>query len=134
MEQALDTDLEQLRIRHKVRPLESDEEGFATGRLPNGVYGFTYAPAQDQVPLFANKTWHSFEIHKLGDGTEHLVGFVTAAEAETVRKGLAAEIELLPDPWEQARELVSIPLSRATPSKKGPSRDGGNGLKIVLIG
>ena len=71
--------------------------------------------------------------HKLADGTQHLVGFVTGKEAEIVRSGKQAEIALFPDPWEDATELVSIPLTRAIPSKKGPSREGGNGLKLAIV-
>ena len=123
---------EQLRASRGLRALESAEEGFAAERLPNGVYGFTYSPSE-AVPLFTKKTWHSFEVHKLADGTQHLVGFVTSKEAEIVNQGGQAEIVLFPDPWESSTELVSVPLTRAIPSKKGPSREGGNGLKLALV-
>lgn|SRR5689334_20979564 len=126
-------DLEQLRAAHRVRLVQDAEEGFAADHQPNGVYGFTYAPAEAAIPLFLKKSWHSFEIHKLEDGEIHLVGFVTGTEAETIRKGLQGEVTLFPDPWEASQELVSVPLSRALPSKKGPSREGGNGLKIALV-
>jgi hypothetical protein len=122
----------QLRAMRGLRALESAEEGFAAERQANGVYGFTYSPAE-AVPLFTKKTWHSFEVHKLADGTLHLVGFVTAKEAEIMRKAAPGEITLFPDPWEDAKELVSVPLTRALPSKKGPSREGGNGLKLALV-
>ena len=125
-------DLEQLRAAHGVRLVEEAEEGFAADRQPNGVYGFTYAPAEAAVPLFVKKTWHSFEVHKLPDGELHLVGFVTAKEAELIRNGLHGEVTLFPDPWEDSKELVSVPMAHAMPSKKGPSREGGNGLKIAL--
>jgi len=125
-------DNEQLRATRALRALESAEEGFAAEHLPNGVYGFTYSPAE-AVPLFTKKTWHSYEVHKLADGTLHLVGFVNAKEAEIVRHSSPAEITLFPDPWEDAKELVSVPLARAIPSKKGPSREGGNGLKLALV-
>ena len=42
-------------------------------------------------------------------------------------------ITLFPDRWEDATELVTVPLARAIPSKKGPSREGGNGLKVALL-
>ena len=38
---------EQLRAEHKLRPVKSEEEGTAITKLPNGVYGFTYAPATE---------------------------------------------------------------------------------------
>jgi hypothetical protein len=123
---------EQLRATRGLRALETGEEGTAAEKQPNGVYGFTYSPAE-AVPLFTKKTWHSFEVHKLADGTLHLVGFATAKEAEIVRTGAPAEITLFPDPWETATEVISVPLSRAIPSKKGPSREGGNGLKLAFV-
>ena len=126
-------DLEQLRAAHRVRLVDDAEEGFAADRLPNGVYGFTYAPAEASIPLFVKKNWHSFEIHKLEDGEILLVGFVTAKEAEMIRSGQQGEVILFPDPWEESKELVSVPMSRALPAKKGPSREGGNGLKIALV-
>jgi hypothetical protein len=124
--------LEQLRTQHGLRGLEKEEEGFAAERLPNSIYGYTYSPSE-AVPLFAQKTWHSFEVHKLADGSRYLVGFVTRKEAETVRSGASGEITLFPDPWEDATELVSIAFARAIPAKKGPSREGGNGLKVAMV-
>src|SRR5438874_12143132 len=132
MRETATSENEQLRSARGLRALESAEEGSTAERLPNGIYGFTYSPAE-ALPLFTMKTWHSFEVHKLADGTQHLVGFVTGKEAEIVRSGKQAEIALFPDPWEDATELVSIPLTRATPSKKGPSREGGNGLKLAIV-
>ena len=126
------TELEQLRTQRELRALEAAEEGTTAERLPNAVYGFTYSPSE-AVPLFAKKTWHSFEVHKLADGSQYLMGFVTSKEAESVRRGGQAEITLFPDPWEESTELVSVPLARAMPSKKGPSREGGNGLKVAIM-
>jgi hypothetical protein len=125
--------IEQLRTLHQVRLVENAEDGSAAAALPNGVYGFTYAPAEAAIPLFAKKSWHSFEFHKLRDGSEHLVGFVTAREAELIRQGRQAEVVLFPEPWEDATELVSLALSRIVPTRKGPAREGGNGLKLEVI-
>src|SRR5581483_5704619 len=104
------TDLEQLRAQRGLRALETAEEGFAAASLPGGIYGYTYAPSE-ALPLFARKDWHSFEVHKLADGAEFLVGFVTPKEAESVRSGGQGEIILFPDRWEEATELVSVPLA-----------------------
>src|ERR1044072_9032847 len=113
------TNLDHLRAERNLRELEAAEEGTTAERLPDGVYGFTYSPAED-VPLFAKKNWHSFEVHKLADRSQSLVGFVTGKEAKNVRSGAPAEITLFPDPWEESTELVSVPLTRAVPAKKGP--------------
>jgi hypothetical protein len=132
MPETTSNEVEQLRARHGLRQLEEAEEGFAADHLPNGIYGFTHSPSE-AVPLFAKKNWHSFEVHKLQDGGRFLVGFVTPKEADVMRSGLQAEITLFPDPWQDATELVSVPYARAMPSKKGPSREGGNGLKVAII-
>jgi hypothetical protein len=122
-----------LRDSHGVRLVEAGEEGGAAERLPNGVYGFTYAPQEAAVPLFGKQSWHSFEIHKLADGALHLVGFVSPADSRFIESGEHVEATVYPDPWEEATTLVSIPMTRVVPSKRGPSREGGNGLKIELL-
>lgn len=132
MPETTTTDLEQLRAKHGLRALTVEEEGTTAAKQANGVYGYTYSPAE-AVPLFAKKTWHSFEVHKHSDGSTYFLGFVTAKEAEAVRSGASGEIMLFPDPWEDSTELISVPFSRANPNKKGPSREGGNGLKVAIM-
>ena len=117
--------IEQLRTLHGVRPLQPAEEGFATHRLPNGIYGFTYAPGQPETPVFAKKDHHSFEVHKAADGTEYVIGFVTPEEAsqlETNQEGAA--IRLFPDPWESSRQLVKVRVSGIIATKRMPREDG----------
>lgn len=126
-------DVTQLRAAHQLRPIEAADEGSAAEHQPNGVYGFTYAPQEAAIPLFTKKTWHSFEIHKHPDGALHLAGFVTAGDAAFIRSQEHVEVTIFPDPWDDAKELVSVPMTRIVPSKRGPSREGGNGLKIELL-
>jgi len=59
--------IEALRGLHQVRPLERAEEGRAARDLPAGVYGYAYSPGLDEVPVFAQKKYHSFEVHKATD-------------------------------------------------------------------
>jgi hypothetical protein len=125
--------LEQLRAAHHLRALTQEEEGTAVDRLPNGIYGYAYAPAEAAIPLFAKKSWHSFEMHKRPDASLHLLGFVTAKEAEQLRQSSPGEAVVFPDPWENSTELVSVPMARIIPSKKGPSRENGNGLRVALL-
>ena len=118
-------ELEALRAAHNVRPLEPDEGGSAVAHLPNGVYGFTYAPGQPEVPLFSKQGYHSFEVHKTADGTEHVLGFVTqleAADLDTAKEGAA--IRLFPSPWQNSQSFVSVRVAGIVPSKRLPREDG----------
>ena len=72
---------EQLRNEYKLRPLNGSEEGQGIATLPNNVYGFSYAPTTE-TPLFARKSYHSFEVQKLSDGIAYVVAFVTPTDAE----------------------------------------------------
>jgi len=93
--------------------------------LPAGVYGFTYAPGQPEVPLFSKNNYHSFEVHKSSDGTEYLLGFVKPAEASDIAASKeGAAIRLFPAPWESSQSFVCVPFSSIVPSKKMPREDG----------
>jgi hypothetical protein len=133
--------LQELRARHGVRPLKPEEEGSAVAKLPNGVYGFTYAPGAPEVPLFSKHNYHSFEVHKAADGTEYVLGFVTPPEAsEIAALEIAASQAAAPDgarmriypaPWETAQTLVAAPASRMVAAKRMPREDG-NPLPFTL--
>ena len=118
-------ELETLRSSHKVRVLEAEEEGSPASSLPAGVYGFTYAPGQPEVPLFSKHNYHCFEVHKIADGTEYLIGFVTPSEASDIAAAKeGAAIRLFPAPWEDSQSLVSIPASGILAPKRMPREDG----------
>jgi hypothetical protein len=124
---------EALRARHQVRPLQPDEEGFSVTRLPPGVYGFAYAPGQDEVPVFAGHSYHSFEIHKLTDGVLFLLGFVTPEEAQALEAGQpGAAVTLYPAPWEDSQVLVSVPANRMVAPNKLLRREDGNPFHFTL--
>ena len=126
-------DINNIRTLHSVRELAGNEEGSPIDRLPNGVYGFTYSPGQDEMPVFANKSYHCFEIHKLGDGSRHIVGYVTPAEAAALKaRTIGTEASLYPDPFGQSNELVTVDLSRTLPARRTPAREDGNPFRIVL--
>src|SRR5882724_11662137 len=112
-------ELEQLRSEHRVRLVNKDEEGFNIYHLPDGVYGFTYAPGLKEVPVYSKPHYQIFEIHKVSGGGVHLVGFVTP-EIKTKIEGAkeAVQAAVYPDRFEAATELVSIADSRLQPAKK----------------
>ncbi|HEX8186450.1 MAG TPA: hypothetical protein VF747_16915, partial [Blastocatellia bacterium] len=113
-----------LRSRNKVRLVENKEAGLGVAHLPCGVYGFSFSPQQES-PLFERKLFRSFEVHKLADGTLHIIGFVT--EKEHNRLALSNDhvgVKLYPEPYGEAVKAVSVPLDRAA-HITGPSRDDG---------
>jgi hypothetical protein len=115
-----------LRTSRNLRALENDEAGSAIPALPAGIYGFTYSPNFEQTPLFQNKSFQSFEFHKLADGSVELVGFMTSSDAQRLRSGDAnVEVRLYPDPWQDAQELVTVPMDRITRSTRRPARENG---------
>jgi hypothetical protein len=129
----VDQELKALREEHGVRLLTEQEEGFGLAGVPQGVYGFAYAPGADEIPLFRNKTFQSFEVHKLTSGAELLIGFVTPKEAIDIEMGnKTAEIRLYPEPSAEATRLVSVNLVAIVANKKGPSRTEGNSLSLRL--
>ena len=118
-----------------MRELVPEEEGSSLPRLPKGVYGFTYSPGQDEIPVFAAKNYHSFEVHKLEDGSEHLIGYITGAEAARLEAGEPhVEILLFPDAWGESNHLVSIDLGRTIRSRRTPTREEGNPYHILTAG
>lgn len=126
-----DRELDALRARNKVRLVEEREEGCGVAQLPNGVYGFSYAPQQD-APLFTNKMFRNFEVHKLADGAIHVIGFVTEKErAQLSPLNEQIEVKLYPDPYEGSVNAVEVPLDCVTKAT-GPSREDGNFLKLSV--
>ena len=129
----MDQELEALRAEHGVRLLTEQEEGLGVAGIPQGVYGFAYAPSTDEIPLFQNKTFQAFEIHKLAGGADLLIGFVTPKEAIDIEMGnKTAEIRLYPEPYAEATRLVSVNLAAIVTNKKGPARTDGNYLSLRL--
>jgi len=115
-----------LRTSRNLRALTSDEAGSALPALPAGIYGFTYSPNFEQTPLFQGKSFQSFEFHKLADGSVELVGFMMSSDAQRLRAGdPSVEVKLYPDPWQDAQELVSVPMDRIARSTRRPARDNG---------
>ena len=124
---------ENLRDQHQVKPLKREEEGTAIGRLSGGVYGYTCAPGFDEVPVFSKKTYHSFEVHKAPDGTEYLLGYVTAEEAAGLdTRNQGASIRLFPDAWESSTQMVSVPFADIVAPKRLPPREDGNPFLFTI--
>src|SRR5262245_35030517 len=81
-------DQQQLRVAHGVQLVSAAHEGTGVDQLPGGIYGFTYSPGLPNAPLFSQKRYRSYEIHKTVDGDVFVVGFVDAARAAQLVTGL----------------------------------------------
>src|SRR5688500_9949663 len=80
---------EALRASHRVRIVNTEEEGAGVNALPAGVYGYSYSPGLPNAPLFATRRYRSFEIHKAPGGEVFVIGFATAAAARELSSGSA---------------------------------------------
>jgi hypothetical protein len=121
-----------LRAERGLRGLTSQEEGFGIDRLPPGIYGFTYSPAEPNCPLFRSHRAQNYEIHKLPNGEGLLLGYVTPEEAKELEtSGQPLTLHVFPEPQGGATDLVSIAFDRIVRPKEHSQR-GSSGLEIYL--
>jgi hypothetical protein len=124
---------ESLRESRSLRALTKPEDGTDVFLLPNGVYGFTYSPAQREMPIYAGQPLHSFEVHRLADGSVHMVGYVTPETLSRIEaKAGTLEAVLYPSPFQSSTKLVSLDVAVMQPAKKAISREDGNPLKTLV--
>jgi hypothetical protein len=120
-----------MRALHQVQLVNEADEGAAATDLPNGTYGFTWAP-QSEAPLFRTQGYQSFEIHKAAGGEIYLIGFITAEDSSRLASsGEDYYINLYPLPYEGATKAVSIAKSRILQHRE-PTREAGNAIKLKL--
>ena len=121
-----------LRDGSKLRIVTAKEEGTDIQHLPDGVYGFTGAPATAEIPLFIKPYFECFEIHKLHVGQTAWVGYVTADELAGYQRGDAPlTLDLYPDPHEHSTCLLWVPDLRVA-RRKPPTRDKGNSMRMEI--
>ncbi|MGJ5814968.1 hypothetical protein [Paludibaculum fermentans] len=129
---ALAPERQALRDANQLRAVNSQEEGTAIRHLPNGVYGFTGAPATNEIPLFSKPVFECFEVQKRADGELVFVGYVTEKEKQTIEQGLEPVVaDLYPEPHGEAVQLISIPGTRVD-RRRPPTRDNGNSMKVDI--
>lgn len=123
---------EQLRAGRKLHLISDPDAGSSIEIAPRAVYGFTYSPQTEGSPMFSKQTYQVFEIHKLGSGDVHLIGYMTPAHAEALASGKEpAEVRLYPEPHEDATQLVDVPRDRIL-RPKPTSREHGNYFPFTL--
>jgi hypothetical protein len=125
-------ELQALRETNALKLIAGDQEGGSVGQLPNGVYGYTYSPISEETPLFSQKGFQSFEVHKLADGAVRVIGYVTEQEAAAIESGHdPVEFNLYPAPHGESAKIVAIAGARIVRAK-APSRTDGNFMRIDL--
>jgi hypothetical protein len=124
-------ELEQLRAAHRVVPVSVADEGRGWAKIANGVYGFTYSPASSDGGLFLKQPRQCFEMHKLADGSLHIIGYTTPEIAKRLESSAAQDVEVYPDPRGEYSQLATVPYSRIA-SAKALDRDDFNKLKVSL--
>ncbi|MCS7024553.1 MAG: hypothetical protein NZV14_07110 [Bryobacteraceae bacterium] len=125
-------ELEKLRRERNLRLVQGEEEGEGIDFLPPGVYGFSYAPHTEGMPLFSKQPYQCFEVHKLHDESIHYVGYMTEEDLQAfLHADDAVDVSLYPAPHERAQKLVSVPKSRVLKGRP-VSRENGNFLPLTL--
>jgi hypothetical protein len=115
-----------------LRVVTEEEEGRNIENQPVGVYGFTGAPASDELPMFIKPFVRCTEVHKLQGGDIAIVGYVTGQEWAAFEAGTEPiTLHLYPDPHREADRLISVPLRRID-CRRPPARDDGNPMMIDL--
>jgi len=120
---------EALRIKNGVQLVQGADEGDILKYARGGIFGFTYAPQTLDCGLFTKNPYLSFEMHKLADNSIKLLVVVTPEMKQKIESATGlVEIELYPDAYQTASELISLPWETVR-HLKAPNRDEGNKLK-----
>ena len=120
-------DQESLRTINQVRIVAGAEEGTGLNALPSGVYGYTYSPGLPNAPLFGERRYRSYEIHKLPGGESFITGFATQGDAARIASSPEdVTVQIQPEPTDTASVLVQVPYARIRHHRQyaAPNQDG----------
>ncbi len=124
---------ERMRLRqlHGVRLVNGPEEGISIFRLPDRVYGFTYAPGAEDFGLFSSHHHLSFEVHKAGEAL--LLAYAKEQDADNLDQNEKFfSCELYPERRENATRLVAVPFTRIVKTRP-LDRSRGNCLTVEIV-
>jgi hypothetical protein len=121
-----------LREQKGLALVAAEKEGAPLATLPDNIYGFTFSPVNESTPLFSKRQFQCYEVHKLTGGVVHLLGFLTEKEAAAFFNGKEPlECNLYPEPQDESKRLVEVPLERIAKAKP-MSRSAGNYMPLTL--
>lgn len=119
------------RAEHKVQQLTEEHAGKPVADVPNGIYGFAYAPGfETPTPVFGKPSFQSFETHRLPNGDIAFLGCLRPAEAEKLNAGEFLTLRLYPEPYDDAVVPVVIYLRDVLRSNNRVSRGNGNFIEF----
>ena len=128
MSTAVSSTVEEVRSRNKAELVSGVHEGSPVNTIPAGFYGFTFAPASFEGPLFSRNSFLSYEVHQTAAGPM-ILGFADPDSASKLTDG--GEIDLWPVAKDKATKLVEVPHSRVS-SAKPLDRAQSNRLRLTL--
>jgi hypothetical protein len=117
-----DAEISKLRALHGVSLILINESGKSLSEMPVNSYAFvdpfdlvvyTSIRASEQPSIYPNHVTRGMEIHKLQDATVQIVCYVGSETLTRLRAGLRKhdQLTIYSRNWEEARNLVSIPLT-----------------------
>ncbi len=123
--------VEEIRARNQVQVVAGIHEGSPVNTIPPGFYGFTFAPASFESPLFSRNSFLSFEVHKTAGGAVILGYAAPDSVAKLESNEGSAEVDLYPVAKADATKLVEVPHSRII-SAKPLDRAHSNRLRLAI--
>lgn len=128
-----ETQFADIRAPRNLRIVDATEDGTGCDQLPNGVYGYTYSPFEDNFPFFVQRELRNYESHKTQDGEVVVIGFLTVEEKSRFDGQDDATIHLFPEPNGDATEIVSLSSKRVV-RRVEYSQRGAKGLEVYIRG
>lgn len=141
----LDRTLVDLRKSRKLRELTALESGKRSSTIAKSAYFFCFAydfehsPPPESYDYIVNRFNSNersfFEIHRLEDGHDLVIGFTSSSEGASVsylQGDKTKSLILFPYPTEDQHTLVSIPVDRITSCvARNVELDTGNSLSVL---
>ncbi|MDZ7638475.1 MAG: hypothetical protein U5J83_09545 [Bryobacterales bacterium] len=120
-----------IRAENSVRLITEGESGEPLSTVANGIYGHSFSPSfGNPVPLFYKSTFQCFELHKLPNGDQVILGCVTKQVAATLAAGEFATFRLFPEPYDDAVAPIVLNFKHIVRSNNRVSRDRGNYIEF----
>lgn len=120
-----------IRAENSVRSITEAESGEPFATVGNGIYGHSYSPCFDSpAPLFYKSGFQCFELHKLTNGDQVVLGCVTKEIAAKLEAGEFVTLRLFPEPYDTSVAPVVLNFKHIVRSNNKVSRHDGNYIEF----